>query len=391
LRAPSEPGMYELRYILDEGRSTLASAPIEVTGAETSISGPDSVRMGERFTINWSDNIDSRDFVAIVPMGADEGTLGTSTRVRSDSSAELRAPSEPGLYELRYILDEGRSTLASAPIEVTGAETSISGPDSVRMGEQFTINWSDSIDSRDFVAIVPMGSDEGTLGTSTRVRSGSSAELRAPSEPGMYELRYILDEGRSTLASAPIEVTAASVEITGPDEVRAGDRLRISWSETIDSRDLIAIVPMGADEGTLGDSTRTRSSNTEHDFTAPEQPGLYEARYVLDEGRGTLASHSFEVLPETAPLDAGAGLEAPERATPGEEVRVTWTAPAADVDRRIVLARTDQPLFSWIEAQPVGDRSETVFTMPSSAGFYEFRLLDISEQAVMGRSVIEVR
>ncbi|MCC5968552.1 MAG: VWA domain-containing protein, partial [Pararhodobacter sp.] len=215
----------------------------EVIEAATAIMGPDSVRMGERFTINWSETIDERDFVAIVPMGADEGALGTSARVRTGSSAELRAPAAPGLYELRYVQNDGRATLASAPIEVTIAETSISGPDSVRMGERFTINWSDNIDSRDFVAIVPAGADEGTLGTSNRVRSSSSTELRAPSEPGMYELRYVLDEGRVTLASAAIEVTGATASISGPDSVRMGERFTINWSDNIDSRDFVAIVP----------------------------------------------------------------------------------------------------------------------------------------------------
>ncbi|TQM94379.1 vWA domain-containing protein [Roseinatronobacter monicus] len=393
LRAPADPGMYELRYILGQDRRTLATAPIEVITADAEISGPNAVRSGENFRVQWSEPINSRDLVAIVPMGADEGELGTWSRVgSSDTQTYLRAPSDPGMYELRYILDEGRGTLARASIEVTTPEAEISGPDSVRIGESFRVQWSEPINDRDIVAIVPMGAEEGELGTWSRVGSSDpEGDLRAPSDPGMYELRYILDEGRGTLARAAIEVTAVDIDVMGPDKIRAGDTLRASWSDRVNDRDIVAIVPLGADVGELGDWTRIGSSAMQNDFDAPEDTGMYELRYILDEGRITLGQHTFEVVDAMAALGDGVMLTVPETATPGASITVTWSGSTDGADQRIALARADQALFTWISAEPIEELTEITFTMPEEPGYYEIRFLDLNAQDVLSSARIEVR
>ncbi|MBI6631020.1 hypothetical protein JAO82_14195, partial [Pontibaca sp. S1109L] len=110
---------------------TLASAPIEVVGAEVAISGPETVTTGAAFDVSWSSSIHNRDYVTIVPAGTKEGDYGAYIRVGEKTEGRLTAPAETGLYELRYVLNEGRRTLASAPIEVVGAEVGISGPETV--------------------------------------------------------------------------------------------------------------------------------------------------------------------------------------------------------------------------------------------------------------------
>ncbi len=391
LTAPGEPGMYELRYTLQAGNRTLASAPLEVVDAATSISGPATATAGETITLEWSQTIHPRDYVGIVPMGAAEGETGIWTRVGRNTSANLTAPGESGMYELRYTLQAGNRTLASAPLEVVDAATSISGPATATAGETITLEWSATIHPRDYVGIVPMGAPEGETGIWTRVGNNTSANLTAPGEPGMYELRYTLQAGNRTLASAPMEVVAASVSISGPDEVRQGDRLEITWSNTIHPRDRIVIVPMGADPGELGTWRRTGQSGTMHAFDAPEATGLYEARYILEAGRAVLDSHVFEVLDARAALEAGVSISAPDRAAPGETVTVTWTGGSDGSDRRITLARADQAIFTWVEAQRIEDETEATFTLPAQPGFFEFRYLDVSAQEVLSRTPIEIR
>ena len=123
---------------------------------------------------------------------------------------------------------------------------------------------------------------------------------------------------------------------------------------------------------------------------APAEPGLYEVRYVLDEGRRTLASSPIEVVAADAPLDDGAGLSAPATATPGATVTVSWTIAADDTDRRVALAKADAPDFTWISAHRVGSEQETEITLPDAPGQYEVRFLNISSQSVLGRAVIAV-
>ncbi|TNF21458.1 MAG: VWA domain-containing protein, partial [Rhodobacteraceae bacterium] len=316
LIAPSEPGLYELRYILNEGSKTLATAPIEVVAADLTISGPETVTAGASFDLNWSATIHGQDMAAIVPMGADEGERGTYRRVGEKTETSLVAPSEPGLYELRYILNEGSKTLASTPIEVVAAELTITGPETVTAGASFDLSWSATIHGQDMAAIVPMGADEGERGTYRRVGDKTETSLVAPSKPGLYELRYILNEGSKTLASAPIEVIEPEIGLSGPGTVRAGTDVDIAWSATIHPQDMIAIVPMGTRDGERGLYFRIRNK-ADGRLKAPSEPGLYEIRYILNEGSRTLARAPLEVVAADAPMDDGAGLSVPESAAPG--------------------------------------------------------------------------
>ena len=390
LVAPSEPGLYELRYILNNGAKTLATAPIEVVEAVTTISGPETVTTGAAFDLTWSPPIHVRDMVTILPVGTDEGVSGPYQRVGDQTEGSLVAPAEPGLYELRYILNNGLRTLATASIEVVEAETTISGPEMVTTGAAFDVTWSPPIHERDMVTILPVGTDEGVSGPYQRVGDETTGRLVAPAEPGLYELRYILNNGAKTLAAAPIEVTQAEIGISGPAKARAGTDIEVSWSSTIHARDMISIVLMGARDGEYGTYFRI-GDRTVGRLKAPTEPGLYELRYILNEGGKTLASTPLEVLAEDAPMDAGAGLTVPQSATRGEVITVSWTGGTVGSDQRISLARKDQPDFAWITAQRIGEAKSMQLTMPDQPGLYEVRFLDISAQQLLGRSVVEVR
>ncbi|WP_417584393.1 vWA domain-containing protein [Pelagibacterium sp.] len=389
LTAPAEPGLYEVRYVLDEGTRALGSTPVEVVEAEVSISAPDEVTTGASFDVSWSSSIHPQDYVAIVPVGADEGTYTNYQRVRDQTEGSLTAPAEPGLYEVRYVLEEGARTLASNPVEVIEAEISVSAPETVTTGASFTVAWSSSVHPQDYVTIVPVGADKGAYTNYQRVRDDTENSLTAPSEPGLYEVRYVLEEGARTLASASIEVVEAEVILNGPDVARAQTSLRINWSMAIHPQDYITIVPAGADEGTYRDYIRVRT-DLEGDMNAPAEPGLYEIRYVLQEGARTVSSRTLEVVGADAPLDDGAGLVVPAQASPGETITVSWSDTAESADQRVSIARTDQADFGWIEAHRVGKETTLELTMPNEPGRYEVRYLDIGGQAVLGRAIVEV-
>ena len=390
LTAPAEPGLYELRYILNEGAKTLATAPIEVIAPDATISGPETVTTGAAFEIEWGTPIHPRDMITILPVGTKEGATGPYRRVGDKTTGQLTAPAEPGLYELRYILNEGAKTLATAPIEVIAPDATISGPETVTTGAAFEIEWGSPIHPRDMVTILPVGTKEGATGPYRRVGDKTTGQLTAPAEPGLYELRYILNEGAKTLATAPIEVVEAEIGISGPGTARAETEVEVSWSSTIHPRDMIALLPMGAKEGETGQYFRA-GDRTQGSLKVPSEPGLYEIRYILNEGLRTLASVPLEVVPADAPMDAGAGLSAPETAAPGASITVSWTGGGSGADQRIALARKDQPEFAWITAQKIAEDKSLTLTMPEEPGLYELRFLDISEQALLGRTVVEVK
>ena len=388
----------ELHDALDQVQSAMDQQPVasepepepEPAPPETEISGPEQATTGASFDVAWSKTISSTDMITIVPVGTDEGTRHNYRRTGNDTEGSLTAPAEPGLYELRYILDEGKKTLATAPIEIVEAEVDVTGPAQATTGAAFDVAWSKTISPTDMITIVPVGTDEGTRHNYRRTGNDTEGSLTAPAEPGLYELRYMLDEGKKTLATAPIEIVEPEIGISGPAIVRAEANVDISWSSTINSTDMVTIVPAGADEGTRNIYTRTGNA-TDGRLKAPTETGLYEIRYVLDEGKKTLASAPLEVVGADAPLDDGAGLSVPSEAATGETITVTWTGGSGSADQRISLARKDQPDFSWITVQSVGEEKTMELTMPDEAGVYEVRFLDVAGRELLGRSVIEVK
>ncbi|QIE46970.1 VWA domain-containing protein [Pseudohalocynthiibacter aestuariivivens] len=390
LQMPAETGLYELRYVLSEGARTLASQPIEVVAPEVTVSGPDTALAGSKVKVTWTGTVNSRDFVTIVPMGSEEATYAAYVRVQEKTEGMLQMPADAGMYELRYLLDEGRKTMARQTIEITEPEVTVSGPASAVAGSNVKIGWTGAVDRRDYVTIVPMGADEGTNGSYVRVQETTEGMLQIPADPGLYELRYILDEGRKTMARHTIEVTEPEVTVTGPEEIRAGDKLRFSWTGAVDSRDYIRVVPMGSDDDyNKGDYARV-GDKSEAELTAPEQTGFYELRYTLDEGRRVIARHRFEVLAADAALNTGASLTAPDTAKPGSSIDVGWSVESAGGDQRITLARGDQAIFTWITAIKTGDGPPVKMPLPDEPGSYELRFLDVSKQEVLARKVIVV-
>ena len=389
LKAPSETGMYEVRYVLREGNKTLASEMMEVTEPEVTVAGPESVATGAKFEVTWTGAVNGQDYVTIVPNGTDEGEFGNYLVVRDDSTGNLDAPAEPGLYELRYVLREGGKTLAVAPIEVTEPQVSVTAPERVLAGSKFDVAWTGAVNPQDYINIVPVGTDEGEFGNYIVVRSNAEGALQAPSETGLYEVRYVLREGGKTLAAAMVEVTEPEVSVSAAAEVRAGDKLRVSWTGTVSTSDYVTLVPMGTPDDKLGEYGQVRSAS-ERDFTAPDETGMYEVRYVLREGGRVLARQSVEVLPQDAALNTGADLTAPDTAAPGATIEVAWTVESESVDQRITLARGDQAIFTWLSAEKITGAPPISITLPTEPGVYEIRFLDVTNREVLSRRVIKV-
>ncbi len=390
LRAPADPGLYELRYILREGNKTMARQPIEITEPEVTISGPDTALAGSKIDVSWTGEVDKGDYITIVPMGTDEGTYGNYFATRGAGKNSLQAPSEPGLYELRYVLREGARTMARAAIEITEPEVTVSGPDTALAGSRVEVSWTGAVAHNDYVTIVPMGSDEGTFGSYKTLRNETKTDLKAPADPGIYEIRYILREGSKTLARQMIEITEPEVSLEAPNEIRAGDKLRVGWSGTVADDDYIALVPMGTADNEFGNYLIVRDKSGA-DIKAPDETGLYELRYILREGGRVLARVPVEVLAADAALEAGASLSAPDTAAPGAVIEVNWQASSDSADQRITLARGNQPIFTWLQAVKITGDGPVEITLPNEPGVYELRFLDLSNQAVLSRKVITVK
>ena len=389
LQAPADTGMYEVRYVLREGSKTLASTPIEVTTPEVTVDAPDTAQTGERFMVSWTGTVDAGDYINIVPAGTAEGEFGNYVTVRDDTEKELQAPAETGMYEVRYVLREGGRTLASDMMEIVAPEVSVTAPEMALAGSAIRVSWTGTVAAGDYIAIVPAGAEDGEFGNYLTVRDDTEKDLRAPSSPGLYEIRYILREGSKTLTTRPIEITEPEVTVSGPSEVRATDTFKASWTGAVDPGDYVALAPMGSGDDDFSNYFTIRQ-NTEKDMTAPETPGMYELRYILREGGRVLARQPIEVLDADAALNSGAELTAPDTAAPGSTIEVGWSVDATSADQRITIAAADQAIFTWIEAVKITGEPPVSLTLPDEPGSYELRFLDVSNQAVLARKVITV-
>lgn len=389
LQAPAETGLYEVRYMLREGSRTMARAAIEIAEGEVTVSAPESAATGAKIAVSWTGTVNDRDYVTIVPQGTAEGEHGNYVVVRDKTENTLVAPAETGLYEVRYVLREGSRTLATTPIEIIAPEVTLSAPETALTGSAIPVAWTGTVSTGDYVGIVPAGADEGQIGNYLTVRDKTEGDLRAPAMTGLYEIRYILREGSKTLASRMIEIVEPEVTVSGPDQVRAGDKLRVSWTGTVDSGDYIALAPMGSGDDDFSNYFTIRNQ-TEHDMTAPAATGLYELRYILREGKRVLARKPVEVLAEDAALNTGATLSAPKTAAAGSRIEVGWESDSDSADRRITVAAPDQAIFTWIAAVKIAGAPPVEIALPDAAGVYELRLLDVSNQAVLARQPITV-
>ena len=201
---PVTPGRYELRYFVNQDRTIIARREIEVAALSVTISGPETARVGETIQIPWTGPDYRNDFVAIsLP---DDSGYENYTYTREGSPARLQMPSEPGQYELRYYVNQNRSIQARLPITVIDLEVTLDTESSGLAGGSIMVNYTGPDYRNDFIAIARMGEDGHVDYTYTR--EGNPLQLDLPDEPGAYELRYVMNQGRRILARLPFTVTA---------------------------------------------------------------------------------------------------------------------------------------------------------------------------------------
>ena len=252
-----------------------------------------------------------------------------------------------------------------APEPEQEAEIEIQAPGQVTTGSSFKVTWSASIQTEDYVTIVPIGTEEGKYTNYQRVRDVTENRLIAPAEPGLYEVRYVLREGGRTMASTPVEVVEAEMGIAAPEEVTTGASFKVTWSASIHPEDYVTIVPAGAEEGKYTNYQRVRDV-TENRLIAPAEPGLYEVRYVLREGGRTMASTPVEVV------EAEVTVSGPDVARAGTKIQVSWSISIHPEDYvTIVPAGTAEGKYA--DYIRVRDARAGEMKAPAETGLYEIR------------------
>ncbi|HTL68857.1 MAG TPA: hypothetical protein VL200_14430 [Lacunisphaera sp.] len=175
--------------------------------ATAELAAPAAADMAARLEVTWTGPGNQDDFIAVARAAQPPGTFDNRVFVRSGNPAKVWVPSEPGEYELRYILGRGIKLLAKAPLTVNAVTAEVRPPAAATAGMEFEVIWQGPGHAGDFIAVARPNQPPGASVSSVRIKPGGTLKVRAPREPGTYEVRYILGRGSKVLAKAIITIT----------------------------------------------------------------------------------------------------------------------------------------------------------------------------------------
>jgi Ca-activated chloride channel family protein len=170
-----------LRYTEREATVVLISDGIETCNRDPC----EAAEMLERTGVDFTAHVIGFD----IERAADQAQLrclaeGTGGRFQTAGSAQ----------GLQKALDTVKEKTVSEEEEPPAPDVTVKGPDKVTVGTRFEARWRPTVTKRDHVTIVPADAPDDHVGVSRRVSDGNPATLRAPAEPGTYEIRYVLSD-----------------------------------------------------------------------------------------------------------------------------------------------------------------------------------------------------
>jgi Ca-activated chloride channel homolog len=203
---PVQPGTYELRYVLNQGDTVLFSKPITITPVTASLSTPDTAKAGQTLVINWAGPNYDLDYVAVSEIGSRGSATINYAYTRNGNALEIAMPANPGRYEIRYVVNQGNTVLVRREIEVSAVTADLSVADQAKAGTTIIVTWTGPDYARDYVSVAKIGSRGSATLTYAYTRNGPNLELDLPDTPGEYEIRYVMNQGNTVLATKTISV-----------------------------------------------------------------------------------------------------------------------------------------------------------------------------------------
>lgn len=332
------------------------------------INGPASAAAGSEISISWTGPNHNRDFISVDKVGLPERQYGPYIYAGEGSPATLKMPDTPGQYLIRYHKHDDYSVLGSSPITITAVTATFKAPTQVDASSVFSFTWEGPNQNRDFISIDPKGAADRKYGNYIYASNKKSGELRAPDEPGDYELRYHMGSSYRVIGSTPVRVGGVSVTLKAPATADAGSTIQVHWDGPGDKRDFISIDSPDLADNRYGDHYSYVEKANPLYLQMPDEPGDYLIRYHTGQTYKTLAAIPIKVGGVEASLKADAQLEA------GKPFEVTWKGPNNKRDFiTIVPVGTKDRLYDEYGYTARGNPLR--IEAPTKTGAYELRYL----------------
>jgi hypothetical protein len=297
LTAPDTPGTYEIRLLAAASPyPTRASRPLTVEDVTASLSAPDRVDAGVEFAVKWEGPGNELDWVSLAKAGADDKAYNDYRYTKQGNPVTLKAPDEAGQYELRYLMGGTDRLIARRPLTVGAVNAQLKAPAQVAAGAEFPVSWTGPNNPQDFITLVAPDAPERDYADYRYTASGNPVTMRAPDEPGRYELRYSTGQSYLTLARATIDVGAVTASVSAPASVVAGSPFDVGWTGPGNKTDYIALSTKDSEAGSYETWAAVASGNPVT-LRAPLAAGEYELRYSMGQSHRTLATAPLRVAP----------------------------------------------------------------------------------------------
>jgi Ca-activated chloride channel homolog len=357
------------------------------------LEAPQEIFSGIGFNVQWQGPNQKGDQIGIVPEGTPDAELGTHVATAAGAPAKLTGPNTTGPHEIRYVSGPGLRTLLRLKVNVRGAAASIEAPDTVPAGTDIEIRWTGPNAAGDRIVVVKADEVDGRYGLgdfSASTDTGNPTKLKAYSDPGEYEVRYLATEGARVLARRHLTILSSGATVQAPSEVEAGAEFDVQWSGPNSEGDRIAIVEASTREGSyLMNDRLAKSIPTANPvrLTALSKPGDYEVRYIAKGDGKTLAHAQVRVSPSKA------NVAAPARVPPESYLEVRWSGPNSEGDRVVIVKASAQEGTYFLDSsfsQPTRNGNPVKLKVPHEPGPYEVRYMAGINGATLARIQVDV-
>jgi Ca-activated chloride channel family protein len=206
LKMPEEAGEFEVRYISGLSKQIWGTQAVTVEMPEVSLQAPSTAIAGHEIDLVWVGPANKSDYLSVAELGSEGGKyLSYQYARKNNTKARMVMPDTPGTYALRYISGGDKNIWAQTEIEVTPRSVELSVPETVTAGEKFGVSWKQKGFQREYVAIYKVGAPVKSYENYANAKNRTDTALKAPVEPGEYEVRYI--SGNENLVWATSTVT----------------------------------------------------------------------------------------------------------------------------------------------------------------------------------------
>jgi Ca-activated chloride channel family protein len=270
------------------------STPAVAPELSAEVGAPDSAEVAVRLEVSWKGPANRDDFISVARPDQPPGAYVNRTYVREGNPLKVWMPSDPGEFEVRYVLGRGAKLLAKAPITVNAVPAEVEPAGPVNVAAWIEVKWEGPARDGDYISVARPNQQPGANVGSTLLKAGNPLKVRAPSDPGDYEVRYILARGAKLLAKAPITVNPVTAEVRTPASAAVGAELEVQWQGPGYPDDFVSVARANQPPGASMSFASVRQGNPLK-LRAPKEPGPYEVRYVLGYGKRLLAKTTITI------------------------------------------------------------------------------------------------